>query len=433
MDELSRRLREHGNLLLHDEPLTLEQARMRLAGEEDLVVDPRSRPWGRLRSIALAVGVGIFVLLAFVPQLFMRAPDDETITEDSIPVIESEWKTVETPIGVIEWGEGPGQLPDATLHRVDDVYYAHHLGGTPHWEQSTDGFTWTGTVSPLGGMPGEYVGPDSGQAVFDIDGQTWATVGPVEPSSRSTILLKREANSWVEAPFEYLQTPEGVTFVDLAESTRVLQPVPTYFTTVVSHDGRLMMIRKPDSSGHEMVLLGSEAYALSANDAPSGGFDLWRSSDGADWSLVDLPPELTGEFGWAHLSAGHGRLMLSVRHKMDVAGALLWTTEDGQTWVEAEMPNSEVLGPVLPRPTANGWAMYNLGEPNSEGWYDQRRSDLLVSADGVVWERVPYIPQPFRNSNGPSVPIIPIVYEAGLMVRDLNGFRDHSLVGKVNE
>jgi hypothetical protein len=433
MDDLNRRLSEHGNLLLHDDPLTLEQVRMWMAGEEELAVDPRPRPWGRFRSLAVAVGVGVLVLLLFLPQLLMRAPDEATITEESIPVSDSEWNTVDTPIGVIEWREGPPELPGAGLHRVDGVYYAQYTGETSTWEQSTDGFTWTATSSPLGGLPGEYVGPDSRHAVFDIDGQAWATVGRVEPTSGPMILLKQEGNSWGEAPFESLETPEGVTFVDLVESTRALQPVPTYFTTVISHDGRLMMIRKPDSSGHEMVLLGSEAYALSANDAPSGGFDLWRSSDGGDWSLVDLPPELNGDFGWAHLSAGHGRLMLAVRHPNDSAGALLWTTDDGQNWVEAKMPNNKVLGPVLPRPTDNGWAMYNPGEPNSEGGFDQRRSDLLVSADGVEWERVPYIPQPLRNSIGPAVPIIPIVYEAGLMVRDLTGLRDHSLVGKVNE
>jgi hypothetical protein len=375
----------------------------------------------------------LVVLLLFVPQLFMRAPDEEMVTEDSMATIDSELGTVETAIGVIEWGEGPPRLAEATLHRVDGIYYARYLGSTPTWEQSTDGLSWTPTFAPLGSMQSDYTGPDWEQAVFDVDGQTWATVGFGGPTSGPMTLLERDGGNWIEASFEYLQAPAGVAFVDVVENMRGLEPVPTYFTTVVMHDGQLMMIRKPSSSGHEMVLLGSEVFAMSDNDASLAGFDLWRSSNGDDWSLVDLPYELAGDLEWAHLSAGHGRLLLAVRHVTDAAGAHVWTSEDGQTWLDADMPNDKVLGIVLPRPTDNGWAMYNPGEPNGDGQYQRRNADLLISADGVEWERVPYIPRSFRSAMSGMGPPLPIVYEAGLMVRDLTGFRDHSLVGRVDE
>ncbi|HEY7564884.1 MAG TPA: hypothetical protein VIA81_08170 [Acidimicrobiia bacterium] len=444
MDDLNRRLSEHGNLLLHDDPLTLEQVRMRMAAEDELAVNPRPRPWfgsGRMPPLALAVGVGLIVLLLFVPQMLMRSPDDETITEETVPVVStptsvantietSEFtSTTKTRVGVIGWVDGPVDLRDATLHLVDGVYYANYRNEAWGWEQSTDGSEWTPTFSPLGSMSSEYTGAGWGQAVFEIDGETWATVSRLEPTPGPIRLLKREAGEWVEVRFDHVRPPEGVTFV--GETNRLLPNFPrTEYTSVVVHDGELLMIRKPDSSGDDMVLLGSEIFALSVADEPGGPrVILWRSGDGLDWHETDLPDIDTN--GDMALGAGGGRLMLTARVPVGTSmGQVVMTSDDGRNWVPAQGLPETTFRPIFPQPSDFGWVASDAGTPwSSSGLYNPKLFRILISADGVDWEQVRPPGAPGGLIAGA---LIPVTHEAGLWVRDLRSLdRDYSLVGRV--
>ena len=124
-------------------------------------------------------------------------------------------------------------------------------------------------------------------------------------------------------------------------------------------------------------------------------------------------PEMTSP-SRAYLSAGHGRLMLSVGAPQE-----LWTSTDGVEWERVDIPWNVVSpwSPTPPQSTDFGWMITTFGEPYDDGLYNPDTFGLFVSFDGLDWEA--------RNAPGPpsgfvAGPPTPLDYQGGLFVRRWN-------------
>jgi hypothetical protein len=190
---------------------------------------------------------------------------------------------------------------------------------------------------------------------------------------------------------------------------------------VVLRDGVPMTVGETSSDGLGMVTAGGVIYGISRND-PKGligdgeptEFMLWRSEEGAEWSTVDLPAPARGELGWAYLTAGHDRLMLTVGVPEESGFIqVVLTSTDGETWEEVELP-MPFTEPAVPQATDFGWMIQNLGGPEP-GAFQTDRVTLLLSSNGTDW-----VTESSWGGRGNVVAFAPspVVYEAGLFARN---------------
>lgn len=305
---------------------------------------------------------------------------------------------------------------------------------------SVNGHAWSPTSNPLGGgFPDRLTSEGMNQAVFEVNGETWAMVS--EDGEAPGWLLHRQGYEWAEAEFTALEAPDGLGFVGGIRGVSLLNPHAddALNTTVVIHDDAMMTVSVPDSNATEMVMMGSVIYALSVHSVVgiSHELQLWRSSDGVEWSRVAGPRLQDEKWTSVHLTSGHGRLMLSLGSNRDPRSQTIWTTDDGEVWDQLDVflgaePGADVgrgggIDPAPAQSTEFGWMVTSLGERWSSGLYDPDNFRLLISADGLEWEKVSVPGKPGGLVAGPP---LPLAYMAGLFVRDVTQLsRDYTLVG----
>jgi hypothetical protein len=438
MDDLSRRLREHGTALLDDDPLTLEQVRTRLSDDEEITVVGRPRPLlggGRLRSIALALGVGLIVLLLFIPQLFMGSPDDATITEETTPLVSTPtsvetttnidrpvgaFGVSETSLGNIAWYWTNYPSDAAKRFLIDGTHYATDYD---HWSSSADGVDWELADDATLALPFE----PSLSTVFETQGDTFATTRkPVDDLGQDFTLYRRLGNQWVEVPFQMPQPPDGVMFTSDtvpahpgSEPTNISRP-----SSVVIRDDGLMTVASPTASSG-VVLMGQVAYAVSieGDQGRVRSFRLWQSDDGLEWEEVELdagslPIGDWWDSAYVYLTGGHDRLMLTIGTVEKPSAQEVLTSVDGTNWARVNGAYRDAL--AVPQATDFGWMQTSPGPREGQDdvspGYDPTAFALFVSGDGEQWEEVPSVPV-FRDERGGIAPPAPLIYQDGLFLR----------------
>jgi len=324
-----------------------------------------------------------------------------------------------TSLGTIEWFNAAGYPGStATLFRLDDRYYAE---SQHRWWTSSGGLAWSELASAPDLVPPEFSSEGSTFEVFEDNGETWATLAPTIGAVR---LLQREDGDWVEVPVTVPQPPPGIEFVR-ADRGAIRVPGGEVFrlngvpaSTVVVRDARFMTVPDPNGNGSGMVALDDVVYGVSVDKqgAAASGFTVWRSEDGTHWAPVDLPDMSPSMLSWAYLTAGHGRLMLSVGAPQEI-----WTSSDGVEWQRVEGVG-DISFPAPPQPTDFGWMITTLGAPwEGSGLYNPKLFRLLVSPDGLTWKNVNRVPGP--PGGYIAGPPSPLTYKAGLFIRhwDFNG------------
>jgi hypothetical protein len=220
--------------------------------------------------------------------------------------------------------------------------------------------------------------------------------------------------AWRDVPFAAVASPDGVRFV---ADTDILVPGEggsTYVSRpsmVVLRDGSPITVGSPDRASSGMVTLGGVIYGLSHETA---GHVLWRSTDGVAWERADTPISDSDDPLWAYLTAGHGRLMLTIGlEDGDAIVHRLMTSLDGSTWVEVDIPKT-YRHPVVPQATDFGWMMTTPGLKDEGGLYGPNKFSVLLSDDGLRWANYSGT---FDNRTGWSADPNPLVYQSGLFVR----------------
>jgi hypothetical protein len=442
MSELERRLEDLGRGILEaDRPISLldlelapddvaTEPGVHLLDDED-VVELRPTTKSRRRwQIFLAACVVTFI--AFLPFLLARSPDDEAA--DSTNPVTTPDPARETPVSLESLGvsesfpTAPGSVVSGSWVRLDGVYYGRFPGGP--WMSSADGLDWTPISADSDALPPNS---ESGAVAFHQTGtETYATVTNAE----GVRVLEWEGGEWVQVPATIPTPPEGVRFIPDTEAVRTIDdggPAVAHTTTYISRptmvvlrDGVPVAVGRlgGDGGGTGIVTAGGVIYGIAKDDqeqpiAPGepAEFTLWRSDDGAEWSTVDLPGPARGELGWAYLTAGHDRLMLSVG--VPDGSQLILTSTDGETWEEVELP-MEFTEPALPQATDFGWMIQTLGGPEP-GWFQHDDVTILVSPNGLDWEKIGG-----RWGARGGITVIPgaypVVYEAGLFARKGDNF-----------
>ncbi len=298
-----------------------------------------------------------------------------------------------TSVGVIEWYNSTGYpYPTATPFRLDGRYYAESENG---WWTSPDGLAWSEMASAPDVIPAEFSSKGSNFETFDVDGETWATLAPSIGAIR---LFHRQGEHWAEVPVTTPQPPPGIELVKANRGAILVNGIPRRIagetfrgvgapaSTVVMQSDQVMTVPDPNGNGSGMVALNNTVYGVSVQlkDGHADGFTVWRSEDGVEWAPVVLPEMSPNRLSWAYLTAGHGRLMLSVGAPQE-----FWSSPDGVAWQPVEIAGvGGMSGPTPPLPTDFGWMIVNHGETLSDGQFNLKQFRLLVSPDGLKWQSV---------------------------------------------
>jgi hypothetical protein len=142
---------------------------------------------------------------------------------------------------------------------------------------------------------------------------------------------------------------------------------------VVGHDGQTSVVRPPwpmsEEWADQIVVSDGWYYTMSysiGDDFSAQDLHLWRSRDGLDWELVELPADFPRPLDWAFIDAGAEGLGLSV-HDFPAGFESVWLTKTGDDWIRADL---EGLPTGLIHATDFGWFL----------------ESGVVSDDGVTWE-----------------------------------------------
>ncbi len=326
-----------------------------------------------------------------------NAPDGPQTNVPRFPSAEESM----TDLGTIEWHNAPEYpYPTGPPFRLDGRYYAESEHG---WWSSLDGLAWSELAKAPESVPAEFSEAGFNFEVFEDDGETWATLAPTIGAIR---LFHRQGEDWVEVPVTTPQPPTGIEFRHFG--------VPAY--TVVMKGDQLMTVPHPNEIGSGIVALGDALYGAEVGfeGAATSGFTVWRSEDGAEWAPIELPEFSPKGLSWAYLTAGHGRLMLSVGAPQEI-----WTSSDGVEWQTIESGLGGTSIPTPPLPTDFGWMAVSHGEP----------LNLLVSPDGLNWKGVTVPPSGGWVCCGPN----DLSYRDGLFVRHWDFNELEVRVGKFAE
>jgi hypothetical protein len=270
---------------------------------------------------------------------------------------------------------------------------------------------------------------------FEDGGRTWAVAaGPL----RTFGLVERRGDAWSEVVVEEVSPPDGVQFAKVIfdgflDAGGAFAPYPPVRpSTVVIVDGRFLSIPSPNEidSGivtHNQFIYGTE---VSSQHGSAADFSIWRSGDGITWEEVDKPEWDGVGLSFAYLTAGHERLMLTLKESADAAQEV-WTSLDGTDWekIEQEWDFTTAAPPVS---TDFGWMVTTIGpgHGSTSGPFHLEEFRLLLSADGLEWESVA-APRPSRNYLD-FVPS-PVDYAAGLFVRRWDYMGPTTHVGRLVE
>lgn len=215
-------------------------------------------------------------------------------------------------------------------------------------------------------------------------------------------------------------SPDGINWTTPADPAIVAVEGGGQFVPflIAHYGGTYVAIAMPTGLASTATPTPIVAPSDGSTAASGGGFTLWRSPDGVNWSQVDSPQfaglSLTGigalkngfilvaasspeETGWALTSPDGATWTRSSRLPampgMSLAGDNMyeiaqgstseeWTTTDGVAWSSMTLPSGfEFVGRVQPLP--GGGSMAVGSESNSN------QAALLRSDDGVNWQAVP--------------------------------------------
>lgn len=148
-----------------------------------------------------------------------------------------------------------------------------------------------------------------------------------------------------------------------------------------------------DTASHELSYGGDYLYAVGGHDGTTTRDDVWRSSDGAQWSVIGQLP-LTRE-GGVFIVHEDRMLYLGGADVPDgVAGDHVFESFDGVTWTQiGQLPEPrEAPGGAVFR--GRVWIGGGIGVPSSVAFTAQ----VWSSADGITWQPEPPLPGPLHGA-----------------------------------
>ena len=134
-------------------------------------------------------------------------------------------------------------------------------------------------------------------------------------------------------------------------------------------------------SGHTSLVFNDDMWVIGGfywSDGPNFRNDVWRSTDGADWTLATEAAPWSGRMG--HTSVVFdGRMWVLGGFNLDGSNSEVWSSSDGITWasVTLEAPWSGRSGHTSVVHDGKIWV---LG-----GGAGTSKSDVWSSSDGIAW------------------------------------------------
>jgi hypothetical protein len=233
------------------------------------------------------------------------------------------------------------------------------------------------------------------------------TAAPIEtPASTASPTAAEPASGWRVVPFES-SDPESVgriTFDDrlgvwmIVELHRDLdgglKPIPVR-TSANGTDWEVtgsIPLDGVDPTGFlqigRVVRFGGELYISATHTDGSNASSAlaWTSMDGSQWdrSPTEMP---VGEYGQAEVIASTGRRLLAEVGERD--GGHLWTSADGRSWTEADVPSQgQPMGVDAVHADADGFVLAGSVLQDGSTWVPA----IWTSADGSAWTRASSLP-----------------------------------------
>ncbi len=176
-----------------------------------------------------------------------------------------------------------------------------------------------------------------------------------------------------------------------------------------SSNGETWQLVEPDENNpnpifsarfaHQVVVLGGDMYLIGGTNGSGRFNDVWKSSDGANWALVEPDennsnPIFSARYDHQVVVNGGDMYLIGGRETVSSYKNDVWKSSDGANWEQVPKPTDSSL--IFSTRFAHqvvvlGGDMYLIGgfdrSPDS-GATERFRSDVWKSSDGQNWTKI---------------------------------------------